>query len=311
MIAVRCLAFAGNIDETIWSSFMYKTKHLDAITAVTDNLLTTIQTLISMKSPITIRKSYIGYDKRDKAEYNMEGYDEEEAQQDKARHDKADREDQIMTKLLLITQFFFHPVELISIRIENFRDQQANLTSSSMLQVENNELELDSFVPLLLDIAQRVLGFTKIIFEDGSQQCIKIIAAMSSQFPLINQQTTEIGEFFTHVDYANSDGGLLQQGLLYLLNENGYPNMSIVEAMNTIRLCMNVLYVKINDNTSSRGNFYSNDLKVLLEICLRELRNLPKGGLDHRFQLLRLNYVHLMQVTLVRTDCLQYAEPSM
>jgi len=179
-----------------------------------------------------------------------------------------------------------------------------------MRQVENEELTLDSFVPLLLDIAQRVLGFTKVIFEDGSQQCIKIIAAMSSQFPLINQQTTEIGEFFTHVDYANSDGGLLQQGLLYLLNENGYPNMSIVEAMNAIRLCMNVLYVKINDNTSSRGNFYSNDLKVLLEICLRELRNLPKSG-DRSFAALRLNYVHLMQVTLVRTDCLQYAEPSM
>jgi hypothetical protein len=62
------------------------------------------------------------------------------------------------------------------------------------------------------------------------------------------------------------------------LNENGYPNMNMKEALATIRFCINIFYSEVSDvleelQTSEkseetrlsqriRGNFYVNDIKV-------------------------------------------------
>jgi hypothetical protein len=65
---------------------------------------------------------------------------------------------------------------------------------------------------------------------------------------------------------------------LEILNENGYPNMNMKEALATIRFCINIFYSEVSDvleelQTSEkseetrlsqriRGNFYVNDIKV-------------------------------------------------
>lgn len=68
------------------------------------------------------------------------------------------------------------------------------------------------------------------------------------------------------------------------LNENGYPNMTVYEAISAIKFSINILYHQpiIAGNGEDRhesevvnGHFYTNDVKVLLEVCLRELTNIP------------------------------------
>jgi hypothetical protein len=80
--------------------------------------------------------------------------------------------------------------------------------------------------------------------------------------------------------------------------------MNMREAFATIRFCINILYSDANyelqrvlygdssngsgsQENQSHGNFYTNDIKVLLEVCLRELVNIP---VESSFDELRLRY---------------------
>lgn len=119
---VRCLAFAGNICESIWSNFTFTHSHLWVLLQIVQDSLKKIETLVAYRAPVVHRKSYHGYDKRDMKDFGSEGYEEEERELEKLRREKADREDRVMTKLLLLTQIFLHPIDLLAVEIENGRD---------------------------------------------------------------------------------------------------------------------------------------------------------------------------------------------
>ena len=94
----------------------------------------------------------------------------------------------------------------------------------------------------------------------------------------------QIVDIFIKEEVKRSDGGVLTQGMMYLLNENGFPNMSTTEATAALKFCynlMNHMFTPIDENNdfkhdiSSQGHFYSNDVKVLVDIAIRELVNIP------------------------------------
>jgi hypothetical protein len=92
----------------------------------------------------------------------------------------------------------------------------------------------------------------------------------------------QVVDMFIREELKRSDGGTLSQGLMYLLNENGFPNMSTAVAIAALKFCYQLMNHKFcagedqfEENDSSRGHFYSNDVKVLVDIAVRELTNIP------------------------------------
>lgn len=114
------------------------------------------------------------------------------------------------------------------------------------------------FQVLTKEIAESIFELNETLFEDAYQQSLKLLVALSSQYPPMSESyrtallakkktsngdqathaqqassncaaKTEISERFVAIDRARGDGGALQQALLYVLNENNYPNLSYAE----------------------------------------------------------------------------------
>lgn len=97
---------------------------------------------------------------------------------------------------------------------------------------------------------------------------------------------------FIKEEIKRSDGGVLTQGVMYLLNENGFPNMSTSEAMAALKFCCSLMAHSTNPNDESeseedsmKGHFYSNDVKVLVDIAVRELVNIPADMENERLRI--------------------------
>lgn len=71
---------------------------------------------------------YIGFDKRDVADYNMQGYEDIDAAEQQLKEQRAEQEELIMVYLLVLTQFVKVPIEMIEVSVENDRDRFRNST---------------------------------------------------------------------------------------------------------------------------------------------------------------------------------------
>jgi hypothetical protein len=90
----------------------------------------------------------------------------------------------------------------------------------------------------------------------------------------------QIAKEFILRDCNVQSEGKLTKVLLYILNDNGYPNMLLEEGLAAVALCRHLLcdtaaYLRLHEGIEARGHFYLNDIKVLLGVCLRELTNIP------------------------------------
>jgi hypothetical protein len=355
-VLVRCLAFGGNIYEAVWSDFAYKSVHLLLLTHTTEHLLSSTLTLALFREKMMHRRSYHGFDKRDIKDFHMEGFEEEETELEQRRQAKADRHDQIMTMLLLVTQFYLQPIDLLSAYIENSRERKTHELEEDPELHEDTEYITECIVaerlPVIVDL---VFDISHATSEDALQQSIKLLVALSQQYPNIRYSVsnaeadgehdngqhmgnyTELSVQFVRTDRERADGGVLQQTLLYILNENNFPKLDYMETIASLRFIINVLYSasdcgvtsaekqqtesgsnrqpfqageEENDtsNLGNRGNFYLNDLKVLMEICLRELTNITRHSGERRWDSLRLKYVHVIQAVLEQTNWSRVAD---
>lgn len=123
--ASKCLAFLGNIDGQFWNEFVYDNPltHLKFILYTIYSIPRKVMTLMKTKMTQIRRQSYIGYDKRDKKDYNMEGYDDEEEAMEQFNQEKQQREHCTMTYLLLLSQMLINPIDIVTACIENDRDR--------------------------------------------------------------------------------------------------------------------------------------------------------------------------------------------
>lgn len=83
------------------------------------------------------------------------------------------------------------------------------------------------------------------------------------------------------MDHNSLQSGKILQGVISIVNENGYPNMTSLElAIASIRTTINILYSTAVDATANEGgqeeesvtvgNFYTNDIKVIIALSLVE-----------------------------------------
>lgn len=224
----------------------------------------------------------------------MEGYDEEEVVYQQEVSAKSQRQDHILVYLLLCSQFFHHQHFSMGIYVQNNRDF-GNLVDMETVgdcldtlcdACTEDATVLDHvMISVLLYISRLFNSIACSVFEDASQLCVKITIAINAQFPVM-EDTTEIAREFIVSDCQETSEGKLTKALLYILNENGYPNMVESEAIAACSLCIHLLsdtvaYQSMHQtgHMEVKGHFYTNDIKVLLEVCLRELTNIP--GHDH------------------------------
>lgn len=329
-VLVRCLAFAGNVYEALWEDFADRSAHLLLLIHGTEYLLKSVYQLSIFREKPIHRRSYHGFDKRDIKDYNMEGFEDEERELEERRQAKADREERMMTMLLAATHFYQHPLDLLSVFIENHRERGQSSDNSDMTNsLDPEEISERIICERLPVIADLLFDITHSIFEDGLHQTIRLLVSLSQQYPplrpIVSSEAseeeqvrqnmgsyTELSVLFVRTDRERADGGHLQQALLYVLNENSYPNLMYTEAMALLRFVINILYTRLSstaaaadadnktpfevpdtnatdeDDQGNPGNFYVNDLKVLIEVCLRELTNVVRHSGERKWDTLRL-----------------------
>ena len=65
------------------------------------------------------------------------------------------------------------------------------------------------------------------------------------------------------------------QGLLHLVNDVGYPQHNCPEILPVLKLCSDLV-----DALDAEGFFYTNDVRILIDVTLRELSNIPHNSMD-------------------------------
>ena len=317
-LACECLAFAGNIYPTLWQEFLTTEITTRLVLSVSLKALDRCECLThkSKEGMRTARNSivstqYLGYDSRDKKDFNMEGYDENDKCLEEATIAKEATEMTILTWLLLLFQFFCHQINEVNRLVRSERIQSiakvdtSSSSSNSSSKSDSTDDSSDNVTSIYCGLVERILLLSQSLPEDAFLQVIKIAAAMNFQLP-VRQDTnsTEVAAAFRAVNVMN-----MSQSLLHAVNENGFPHILYTETPAIIRMCIDLLFapdldskgIGINDDDGEGGGkgggdgdedgegegdgggggkdhvsfFYTNDIKMLVELLLRELRNIP------------------------------------
>jgi hypothetical protein len=144
--AIRCLAFAGNIEPDFWYEFVdddfpQHFKYLLNALHVIPKRVNALLDIMKNSASTTIEGRYVGFDKRDVADYFMQGYDDLEAEEERLKAQRAEQEELIMTYLLVLTQFVYHRNEMLEVYIENDRDYCREIYDSYSFSIFNESMK--------------------------------------------------------------------------------------------------------------------------------------------------------------------------
>lgn len=178
--------------------------------------------VLNMKKPIVRRSSYLGYDSRDKKDYNIEGYDDEEAEIEAANREMERRNQIVMIFLLMLSQFLIHPLDAFSVLIENQMEMDGE-------GIESDTSLWDHFLcgrtkilkdPRIIELCQQatkgLLSFD--LNEDATVYLVKSIVLLNSQFPQI-KKTSDVVKSVIQYDLENNKGGIFIQVISLGLSE--------------------------------------------------------------------------------------------
>ena len=112
--------------------------------------------------------------------------------------------------------------------------------------------------------------------EDSSLILIKVVAAVNWQVPekdLVG--STEIADLCAELQFQDlSDSNVAHVNvsdlLMHLLNDIGYPEHDQPEALPCLQLCYDLVM-----SAGYEGFFYQNDVRILIDMIIREITNLP------------------------------------
>eukprot|EP01032_Pedospumella_encystans_P007599 gene7599-9100_t len=301
-VAARCLAFAGDIHYAMWTDVCAQSSHrLHLVLLASKKATVRIAQLVACmpEKPLANSYGYLGYDERDVQDFDNEGYDQSE----KAGHDEAKSaiQDNINVWFLVLYQIFAQPVPQLSKKVVASRARKNSRHSSRRLvKIKDStssdtaastdpfdSFDLVAFITEVVHALLELLGRHQLA-EEAHNNCVKVVACINAQMPRLQHvDSNEVAAGFAAADSGDS-GENLTQGLLYLLNENGYPHIHNSETLAGIRLCKDLLNVEKEtpedgDEESeghtvtnfARGHFYTNDVKVMVDIIIRELSNIP------------------------------------
>jgi len=298
-IAIRCIALLGNIHPTLWILFLTSIDnpimsiiHLQWVITLIDIIPTHISEIRKVIHHIIQLQHhnlpYHGYDSRDQQEYLLSGYEDYQDNEKKHQQQKEESMELIMIYLLFITQIFHFPIEIFQQTIVMNR-KTMSISSSSNNQLlltcseQDQKLTQFHFIDECIHCIEELIA---ICYDDDItndsiyQYCFEGIIFINQQF-LIDieayHQSTEIVDCIVHMDRHSQQSGKLIQGIISILNEHGYPNMSSMElTMATMYTCINIFYSTVmsdsigqEDETEdtqaidiTTGNYYTNDIKV-------------------------------------------------
>ena len=90
----------------------------------------------------------------------------------------------------------------------------------------------------------------------------------------------------------------IMEGLLHIVNDIGYPNHVTPEAVPVLKFCIDLVKIE-----GANGWFYSNDIKVLIDVSLRELCNIAEddGNVSQDVPQVRVLYIQMLLALVVNS----------
>lgn len=167
-----------------------------------DNLVGKLYTIQSYEYPKLVTEVYIGYDERDAADYNTEGYQSLENEKVHIQQLKENHQHVFEIYLLILYQIFYLKNDMIMIQIEENRldaisssaSSSSHLTTDHTIKKEKKIEEI--IISKLLQLTETMSSFSLSHNFQSSETitnlCLKIIILISAQFPLVNDRNTEV-----------------------------------------------------------------------------------------------------------------------
>ncbi|CAE7601548.1 unnamed protein product, partial [Symbiodinium microadriaticum] len=135
-------------------------------------------------------------------------------------------------------------------------------------------------VDQILQVVTDILLCSNDMKESAYLQCIKFVTAINWQVPSRDSEinaSSEIAELCANLQFMEEVASVnISEGLMHLLNDVGFPEHDVSETLPCLKLCCDLVMVPDFD-----GFFYSNDIKILVDVIIRELTNLPLICNDH------------------------------
>jgi len=183
--------------------------------------------------------------------------------------------------------------------------------ASAAAENTNSLVYVNFFKKLLVRSVDILLRHAKYFSNDAYPLAIKYIATVNYQLQKLELQTLEhkYNLIMESIHFLHSHGKEgctinISEMLLHVLNENGYPHHDTLDAIPVITLCMDILNFQMRKDrdqakavevalksksvfkkamassigTSETSYFYTNDMRVVVDLIERELTNLPSSS---------------------------------
>lgn len=184
--SVRCLCILTNIEANVWCNIMalneFQTNGILIVLSLTNRLIDILECTICMASARAAQTRtrtpdrYMGYDHRDKKDFNMEGYPSPSISEEKVGDVDSEEEVDAVSTLLLLLQGIY------------------GQKSSELARLLEGSSEWKSTVVNKMSVAaKRLLLMLADLNEEEYSRIIRVVASMNLHFaPSLAQNRTEV-----------------------------------------------------------------------------------------------------------------------
>lgn len=219
--AAKCLAFAGDIHSGLWVQYSTSPSRLLLVLRAAKAAALRIEALLASlpaRAGPNDHGGYLGYDERDAADYDMEGYSAGSGSGRSAELEELvpQIQEAVMVWLLFLQHAFSEPLPAIAKKVVSCRTRKSTAgrySSRRMLKASQQgagaaELVADVFasgvtldaldvVAYFVELAGLLLGLLlkKRLAEEAHNNCVKAVTYLNAQLP--RQQQAETNEVRT------------------------------------------------------------------------------------------------------------------
>ena len=310
--ASQCLAFAGNLYPKLWADYTQDEAHahLGSLLRSAIHLVFRLSALSQVADEhAPSAEPYMGFDERDVAEFNLQGYDEHvnAGSAESGAEAVEERGLTVLTYLLLLFQFFSkevtvmkYSVDASAVEVNTLGELAVTAVCQLSLDEVHKELKgaLDSPQEQISRLEKLLVRSLVAIYpnfdEDAYLLTLKVVAALNRQAPFVEAlNSTEVAKMCTSLQVQSGSAANISQGLMHLLNDIGTPAHTLPEAVPVLLFYISLL--KLTE--SEEGFFYTNDMQIITDVVIRELFNIP-FECDNEAELmvleeLRVNYMNI------------------
>jgi len=204
--AARCLAFGGDIHYSLWTDLCSNPDRLYLVLQASKKAVARIAALVNSvpDSPAANSNGYLGYDERDRVDYDNEGY--EDTNKAHLEEQKAAIQDKIDEWFLMLHQIYAQPVPQLNKKIIASRARKNSRYSSRRMaklkDTPSTESAAETSCVSEIDTMDLVVYFTDLVGvllgllgrhrlnENAHNMCVKVVACLNSQMPRLQHADT-------------------------------------------------------------------------------------------------------------------------